>query len=105
MTGILDGRAAIIHGGGGGIGGGVARVLAREGAAVCLAGRTRGPLDAVAREIAAAGGTAETAVPDALDERAVDAHVAEVAERHGGVHISFGLTGRGDGQGVTGRRA
>ncbi|MFD3452277.1 SDR family NAD(P)-dependent oxidoreductase [Streptomyces sp. NPDC058691] len=101
MTGTLDGRTAIVYGGGGGIGGGVARVLAREGALVCLAGRTREPLDAVAEEIAAAGGRAETAVLDALDEKAVEAHVEETAGRHGGVHVSFNLVTRGDVQGVS----
>jgi NAD(P)-dependent dehydrogenase (short-subunit alcohol dehydrogenase family) len=95
----LQGKSAIIYGGGGAIGGGVARAFAREGAKVFLAGRTRDPLEAVAGEITSAGGFADVAVLDALDERAVDAHVGEVASRAGGVDVSFNLINRGDIQG------
>ena len=52
----------MIYGGGGGIGGAVSRVLAREGARVFIGGRTQARLDAVAPDIAAAGGAAETAL-------------------------------------------
>ena len=48
MTKLLEGKSAIIYGGGGGIGGGVARTFAREGAQVFLVGRTREALDQVA---------------------------------------------------------
>ncbi|NUS16083.1 MAG: SDR family NAD(P)-dependent oxidoreductase, partial [Streptomyces sp.] len=61
MSGLLlDGKNAVVYGGGGAIGGAVARVFAREGARVFIAGRTQAKLDAVARDIAAAGGTVET---------------------------------------------
>ena len=90
MTGLLlDGRNAVIYGGGGAIGGAVARVFAREGARVFLAGRTQARLDAVARDIAAAGGTAETAQVDVLDQHAVDRHAAEVAAAAGGIDIAL----------------
>jgi 3-oxoacyl-[acyl-carrier protein] reductase len=81
---LLEGRTAVIYGGGGAIGEAVARAFGREGATVHLAGRTAATLDAVADDIRAAGGSAETAVVDALDERAVDAHADEVAARAGG---------------------
>ena len=72
MTKLLEGRTAIIYGAGGGLGGGVARTFAREGGHVFLAGRSRENLDAVAADITSAGGSADVAVLDALDERAVD---------------------------------
>jgi len=50
MTELLEGKTAIIYGGGGGIGSGVARTFAREGARVFLAGRTRETLDTVGRK-------------------------------------------------------
>jgi 3-oxoacyl-[acyl-carrier protein] reductase len=77
---LLDGRNAVIYGGGGAIGGAVARAFAREGARVHLAGRTLAPLERVAEQVRAAGGVAETAVVDALDEAAVDRHADATVE-------------------------
>ena len=87
---LLEGKNAIIYGGGGSIGGAVARAFAREGAKVFLAGRTAATLDAVAEDIRSAGGAVETAEVDALDEQAVDRHADAVAEA-GGIDISFNL--------------
>src|SRR4051794_14307650 len=95
MEKLLSGKNAIIYGAGGGLGGGVARAFAREGAHVFLAGRTREALDTVASEIKAGGGTAHVAIVDATDENAVDAHVADVAKQ-GTVDVSFNLITRGD---------
>lgn len=100
MTELLAGKTAIIYGGGGGIGGGVARTFAREGARVFLAGRTRETLDAVAHDVVAAGGAADVAVLDALDETAVDEHVQDVITKTGRVDVSFNLISRGDVQGT-----
>ena len=55
---LLENKTAVIYGGGGSIGGAVARAFAREGARVFLAGRTPATLDAVAEEIRSAGGRA-----------------------------------------------
>src|SRR6266536_1470863 len=88
---LLENKNAMIYGAGGGIGGGVARTFAREGAQVFLAGRTVEKLEAVAADIAAAGGSAEVAVVDALDEQAVDECVRGVASRAGSVDVSFNL--------------
>jgi 3-oxoacyl-[acyl-carrier protein] reductase len=81
---LLENKNAVIYGGGGAIGGAVARAFAREGARVFLAGRTLAKLDHVARTISAAGGTAETAQVDALDEQAVETHADAVAAKTGG---------------------
>ena len=75
---LLENRTATIYGGGGAIGGAIARACAAEGAHVHLAGRTTAPLKAVAADIRGAGGAADTATLDALDERAVDEHVAAI---------------------------
>ena len=75
---MLDGKTAIIYGGGGGIGSGVAETFAREGARVFLAGRTRQTLEAAAKAITAAGGSADVDVLDAHDEQAVEEHVRSV---------------------------
>jgi NAD(P)-dependent dehydrogenase (short-subunit alcohol dehydrogenase family) len=91
MTALLEGKTAIIYGAGGGLGSGVARTFAREGATLHLVGRTREPLELLARET---GG--QVAVLDALDERAVEEHAASV----GRIDVSFNLITRGDVQGT-----
>jgi 3-oxoacyl-[acyl-carrier protein] reductase len=97
---LLQNKNAVIYGGGGSIGGAVARAFAGEGARVHLAGRTTDSLDNVADEIRAVGGLAETARLDALDETAVDEHAAAVAASAGGIDISFNLISHGDVQGT-----
>jgi 3-oxoacyl-[acyl-carrier protein] reductase len=88
---LLHDRNAVIYGGGGSIGGAVARAFAREGARVFLAGRTLAALDAVAADIRSAGGTAETAEVDALDERSVDEHAAAMVAAAGSLDISMNV--------------
>lgn len=97
---LLQNKNAVIYGAGGDIGGTVARAFAREGAKVFLAGRTLGKLDSVAKEISAAGGTAETAQVDALDERSVEKHIVEVAKKARGIDVSFNAIGMEDVQGT-----
>jgi 3-oxoacyl-[acyl-carrier protein] reductase len=96
---LLEDKNAVIYGGGGAIGGAVARDFAREGAKVFLAGRTLARVEAVAEEISAAGGTAEAARVDALDEQAVEEHVDAVAEKAGGIDVLFNAIGMEDVQG------
>lgn len=86
---LLRNRNAIIYGGGGAVGGAVARVFAREGANVFLCGRTQSRLDVVAADIVAAGGLVETALLDAFDQRAVQIHADEIAAKAGGIDIVF----------------
>lgn len=86
---LLQGKNAVIYGGGGSVGGAVARAFAREGASVFLAGRTRESLDEVASDIEETGGRVEVAELDALDEPAVDGYVGGVVDRAGSVDVSF----------------
>jgi 3-oxoacyl-[acyl-carrier protein] reductase len=86
---LLENKNAVIYGGGGAIGGAVARAFTREGARVFLAGRTLESLEAVAGEIRSSGGEAEAARVDALDERAVERHLGDVVEQAGSIDISF----------------
>ena len=53
---LLENKVAVIHGGGGAIGGAVAKAFAHEGARVYVAGRALGRADAVAQAINKAGG-------------------------------------------------
>jgi NAD(P)-dependent dehydrogenase (short-subunit alcohol dehydrogenase family) len=97
---LLENKNAIIYGAGGSIGGGVARTFAQEGATVFLAGRTHKTLDQVAEDITAAGGRAEVAVVDALDEQSVDEHARAVVAQAGTIDVSLNLITRGDVQGI-----
>jgi 3-oxoacyl-[acyl-carrier protein] reductase len=90
---LLQDRVAIIFGAGGAIGGAVARAFGAEGARVFLSGRNLGPVEAVAGEIAAAGGSAEAAQVDALDEEAVDRYTDQVAEQADGIDVCFNAVG------------
>jgi len=92
---LLENKTAVIYGAGGAIGAAVARAFAREGARPFLTGRDVAKVDAVAREIVAGGGVAETAQVDALDEKAVEEHLSTVVQRAGGVDISFNAIGPG----------
>ncbi|HJZ72654.1 MAG TPA: SDR family oxidoreductase [Vicinamibacterales bacterium] len=86
---LLKGKVAVIYGAGGDIGGVVARAFAREGATLFLSGRNLGKVEAVAADITGAGGVAEAAQVDALDEQAVETYVASVAEKAGAIDISL----------------
>jgi 3-oxoacyl-[acyl-carrier protein] reductase len=95
-TMLLERKNAVVYGGAGRVGRAVARAFAREGARVFLAGRTLATLDQVATELAGEGAAVETARVDALDQRAVDTHADAVAERAGGIDVSFNAIGHGD---------
>jgi NAD(P)-dependent dehydrogenase (short-subunit alcohol dehydrogenase family) len=90
---MLRDKVAVVYGAGGGIGGAVARAFAREGARVFLTGRDLASVEIVAKEIEAEGGSAEAAEVDALEERAVDAHLQHVMDDAGRVDISFNAIG------------
>jgi NAD(P)-dependent dehydrogenase (short-subunit alcohol dehydrogenase family) len=90
---LLTDEVAVIYGAGGAIGGAVARAFAAEGANLFLTGHNLAPVEAVAKEIVAAGGSAEAAAVDALDEHAIDQHLQSVTDQAGRVDISFNAVG------------
>ncbi|MDA0632685.1 SDR family oxidoreductase [Nonomuraea sp. MCN248] len=89
----LKNKNAVVYGATGSVGGAVARAFAREGARVFLTGRDLCAVDALAKEISAAGGAAETARVDALDEEAVESHLDAVVRQGGTVDVSFNAIG------------
>lgn len=88
----LENKVAIIYGDGA-VGAATAKAFACEGASVFLTGRTPAKLDAIAREVAANGGTIETAIVDALDEQAVEKHISDTVSKSGKIDISFNAIG------------
>ncbi len=90
---ILKNRIAVIYGAAGAIGGAVSRAFASEGAKLFLPGRLLPPVQAVAEEIVSAGGSADAAEVDALDEQAIDRHLQSVIDKVGRIDISFNAIG------------
>jgi 2-hydroxycyclohexanecarboxyl-CoA dehydrogenase len=87
MTARLDGKVALVTGAGEGIGRGIARALADEGAAICVSGRTLAKVDKVVAEIAERGGRAVAVRCDVADRAQVDDAVATTVDRLGGLDI------------------
>jgi NAD(P)-dependent dehydrogenase (short-subunit alcohol dehydrogenase family) len=100
MTDRLKSKNCIIYGAAGGLGSGIAKAFAREGANLFLAGRTVQTLERVAGEIGTSDGSVQVAVVDAFDERAVEDHAQSVISQAGAIDVSFNLITRGDVQGI-----
>jgi meso-butanediol dehydrogenase / (S,S)-butanediol dehydrogenase / diacetyl reductase len=88
----LDGKVAIVSGGGTGIGAATARVFAREGARVVVTGRRAEPLQAVAAEI-----DGRAVAGDTTDDDRVRAAVAEARDAFGGLDVVVANAGLGFG--------
>jgi NAD(P)-dependent dehydrogenase (short-subunit alcohol dehydrogenase family) len=87
MDARLDGKVAIVTGGGTGIGAAIAARLAAEGASVAISGRRANLLDEVAGAISSDGGTALAAPGDCATEEGVDALFAKVAAELGPLDV------------------
>jgi len=83
----LHGKVALITGGNGGIGLGMACGLAKAGAMVVLAGRDAAKSRHAADALRAEGLRADAIEADVTDEAQVARLVAQVGERHGALHI------------------
>ncbi|MET0877164.1 MAG: glucose 1-dehydrogenase [Tardiphaga sp.] len=83
----LTGRVAIVTGGNGGIGLGMARGLADAGASVAVVGRNETKSNAAVAELAKSGARAIAVSADVTDKTAVDAMIARVKGELGGIDI------------------
>src|ERR1700737_4153264 len=90
---IVQDKVAVIYGAGGAIGGAVARAFASEGAKLFLTGRLQAPVETVAKDIVSAGGSADAAEVDALEEEAVERHLQYMIHQAGRVDVSFNAIG------------
>ena len=93
----LDGRVALITGGGGGIGSAMVEAMCAAGASVAVAGRTQRTLDAVAARVRKVGGESLAVVADVSDPKQCERMVAEAVGRFGRLDIILNAVGGGAG--------
>jgi NAD(P)-dependent dehydrogenase (short-subunit alcohol dehydrogenase family) len=87
-AGPLDGQRAIVVGGGSGIGFASASLLARDGAAVTIAGRTASTLEEAQARLAADGITVHWTTCDVMDAAQVRAAVDAASDDDGRLEIA-----------------
>ncbi len=83
----LEGKVAIVTGGGRGLGRAMAQALVEAGAAVTVAARTQGELDSFVEETKAAGGQALACPTDLTDEASVERMVSATVEMFGRLDV------------------
>ncbi|RYZ79258.1 MAG: SDR family NAD(P)-dependent oxidoreductase, partial [Moraxellaceae bacterium] len=95
---LLKNKNAIIYGVSPSLGGAIAKSFAAAGAHLFVSHRRIDEAKKIADEIIAAGGKAEAAEVDALDEISVNKYVDSIAKKVGTIDISFNLIGIQDTQ-------
>ncbi len=93
MAGKLDGKVAWVSGANKGIGEGVARLFAAEGAKVAMIGRTKSEGERIAAEIVQAGGEAFFCVCDVTAEEDIRASIEQTVQRYGRIDILINNAG------------
>jgi NAD(P)-dependent dehydrogenase (short-subunit alcohol dehydrogenase family) len=91
----LKDKVAVVFAASGDIAGAVARAFSQHGAKLYLAARNLETVKALAREITASGGSAETAKVDALNETEIDNLLKKVVSENGKLDIVFNGIGVG----------
>ena len=91
---LLEGKVAIVTGGGTGLGARTAELFAREGAKVAIVGRRARPLEETASTIRAEGGQALVYPGDLSLEESVEGLVERTAREFGGVDILVNNAGK-----------
>jgi NAD(P)-dependent dehydrogenase (short-subunit alcohol dehydrogenase family) len=89
----LENKVALITGGYGGMGRASARLFAREGATVFVAGRSHERGDALVAEINGAGGKAHFVELDVVRQEQWDAAVARIKSEAGALHVLMNIVG------------
>src|SRR4051794_3064301 len=87
VMGRLAGKVAVVTGGGQGVGLGIARAFAREGAALVISGRTEATLKAASAELEALGAKVVACVAEASSRQDAQRVVARAVETCGGLHV------------------
>jgi len=91
----LDGRVAVITGGGSGLGRATAHTLAELGAHVVVTDRDEGAAQTVAAQVVAGGGSAEAETMNVSYEDQIDATIDAIASAHGRLDILVNSAGIG----------
>jgi 3-oxoacyl-[acyl-carrier protein] reductase len=89
----IEGRTALVLGGGGGLGSAIASALAREGVKIALGDINQEALDTVATQVRSHGVKVHTLLWDLADLASIDGHITSVEAGLGPVDILINITG------------